>query len=422
MDLKKIIRIFINFWLFICLLNNLIGQPSDCQLDSDQNHTIIFLPGVVPTIDGDSLPFGALLVSVYDTGEGETQCAGFGLWQNQQFSFPVFGSSIGSEGYALGEKFKFRVELPDGSVIPHTNVNVIFSNIPPGICSNGDSYVNNGVSCIESFSAFFDPLFLNINPEEFEVTFSAGVVEASIESNTAWDISSEDVWLSFSALNGQGNSNISIAFQENESIISRTGIITLRGDGVNEKTIVLVQNGIEPFIEIDIDSAVVSVAAGQIEFNVRSNQPWSIISSEDWVKVDPNSGENNAKIIVDYEENVNPDPRTAFIFIQSNDNPNQIFKLLQETVSRNNDLFTGESKVLMFPNPASHDIIIYMTDEFDSNIRIKVFDHRGLLVKEDFLLIKNDEIVLNISNIPPGLYTLQIQTDLKTINKKLIKK
>jgi photosystem II stability/assembly factor-like uncharacterized protein len=82
--------------------------------------------------------------------------------------------------------------------------------------------------------------------------------------------------------------------------------------------------------------------------------------------------------------------------------------------------FTGideisQSALTIYPNPAS-DVVHIKSSEIDNIIGISLKDINGNIIKK----ISNTETNLDVKNIPPGIYFIQIETENGLINSKLI--
>lgn len=71
----------------------------------------------------------------------------------------------------------------------------------------------------------------------------------------------------------------------------------------------------------------------------------------------------------------------------------------------------------LYPNPAFHDVV-YITTALNSQKDIIIYDVFGEVVLRD--IIKST--LLNISDLAPGVYVLQVIEDKKTITRKLVVK
>jgi hypothetical protein len=128
-----------------------VSQPTDCVPTSGDNATIIFGQGVIPTLNGSPLPAGTFISVVFNSTSGQ-KCAGFTTWQNAATAIAATGANGTFEGFALGEVYKFRLHLPNGTIVQNNNISVSFKPIDV-ICDNGGTYKKDGISCIQSFAA-----------------------------------------------------------------------------------------------------------------------------------------------------------------------------------------------------------------------------------------------------------------------------
>jgi hypothetical protein len=82
---------------------------------------------------------------------------------------------------------------------------------------------------------------------------NSGILTAdfTLTSNTSWTISSSESWLTANVTIGSGNSAITLTAEENTENIPRQAIVTLSGTGVSDKTIVVSQDGIGEWQEVN---------------------------------------------------------------------------------------------------------------------------------------------------------------------------
>lgn len=223
----------------------LLAQPTDCVPNSGSDATIIFGQGVVPTLNGNPLPVGAYIVAVFNSSNG-LKCAGYNQWQNMPMSISPKGATTGFEGYASGETYKFRIMLPGGDVIQNDKITVTFKSPDGIICLNGNTFVADGISCIQSFQAINSESFLSVSPANINVSATGGSSTVSVTSNTNWNASSSASWLTLSPGSGTNNGTLTANYQANSSTQSRTAIITVSGAGVSSQTVNVTQAGTSP--------------------------------------------------------------------------------------------------------------------------------------------------------------------------------
>lgn len=95
-----------------------------------------------------------------------------------------------------------------------------------------------------------------------------------------------------------------------------------------------------------------------------------------------------------------------------------------ETTTTTNEFFKNEKmKVNVYPNPASDYIKVEIPDYLIQNITISIFDEKGTQLKNISLTKMNNIFEINVSNMPNGIYFLNITAgNQKTTKKIIIKK
>ena len=78
---------------------------------------------------------------------------------------------------------------------------------------------------------------------------------------------------------------------------------------------------------------------------------------------------------------------------------------------------TGQN-ILVFPNPAGDVLMIEMNRSYEGTLTISGFTGKILLNKE----FGDSRLTVDISQLPPGIYYLKIQTGKTSLHKKIIKK
>jgi endoglucanase Acf2 len=99
-----------------------------------------------------------------------------------------------------------------------------------------------GVPYILLTPVSMDFLYKTNTPKNIEIT-----------SNVAWTASSDQSWLTLSATSGTGIAVITAVASDNNGTTNRTAIITITGDGLPAKTIMITQNGAPIQITLPID-------------------------------------------------------------------------------------------------------------------------------------------------------------------------
>jgi alpha-tubulin suppressor-like RCC1 family protein len=82
------------------------------------------------------------------------------------------------------------------------------------------------------------------------------------------------------------------------------------------------------------------------------------------------------------------------------------------------------SDISVYPNPVSTIATIRLNEIVGNNCEVKVVNNLGQTVYEDKKILLNDanEFLLNMANIPSGVYTVRIKSNTKVLQTKIIKK
>ena len=96
--------------------------------------------------------------------------------------------------------------------------------------------------------------YLLLTPVSMDFLYQANTPKnIDITSNVAWTASSDQSWLTLSATNGTGIAVITASATNNTGAANRTATITITGEGLLAKTIMVTQNGAPIVITLPID-------------------------------------------------------------------------------------------------------------------------------------------------------------------------
>ena len=149
---------------------------------------------------------------------------------------------------------------------------------------------------------------------EFAVTFTslAESREISIQSNTAWIITSKPEWISLSKASGVGDDKITLTTLDNPNTTSRSGEIVLSQEGLSiNRSVRILQLGKN--LSTDITTLELPNYKCQSSFNLISDASWTSSQSVDWITTTPASGQGNAIITVNVDANDFIDERSGII-------------------------------------------------------------------------------------------------------------
>ncbi|MGE0076220.1 MAG: MBG domain-containing protein [Bacteroidales bacterium] len=111
------------------------------------------------------------------------------------------------------------------------------------ITVSGGSDSNYQFSYVEGILYIIENQSLTVSTAELTIGAAANsTVDFTITSNVSWTISSAEGWLSISSTSGTGDATITLSAEANPNTAERTAAVTVAGDGVESKTILVTQS------------------------------------------------------------------------------------------------------------------------------------------------------------------------------------
>jgi hypothetical protein len=187
-----------------------------------------------------------------------------------------------------------------------------------------------------------------------------------IISNTDWNITSDQLWLSISNPTGSNNATITESVLPNTSVIARSATLTISGNGVLSKTIFVTQAAAPPVLTVSSNTLDVPAAAdSNAGFDISSNSSWSISCDQPWITLSNTIGSNEASITVSALVNPAITPRTAILTVTGNDMLIQIITITQAAALPTLEV----SKDLLEVTSASDTVTFDITSNTDWEIK-----------------------------------------------------
>lgn len=149
-----------------------------------------------------------------------------------------------------------------------------------------------------------------INPSSRIVTASAQSYNVAVTTESAWTVTDNREWISYSPDSGTGNGTVSVSVLQNPAQTSRTGTVTIGG-----QTHTVTQLGATPFVSIDPSSKAAGPEAQSYDIAVQSNTTWSVSDNREWISFSPPSGEGNGTVTVTLEANASEAQRSGTVSI-----------------------------------------------------------------------------------------------------------
>ncbi len=155
---------------------------------------------------------------------------------------------------------------------------------------------------------------ISVTPPNQNVASSAGNINYTVTSNSAWNVASDQTWCTITP-SGVGNGTITATYSENLSLDSRVANITVTVTGLTPVVVTLTQAGAAPFFEVTPQNQNVSYLPGFATFTITSNSDWVISSNASWCSASPSSGSGSGSFDAIYEENTTTIQRIATLTI-----------------------------------------------------------------------------------------------------------
>ena len=153
-----------------------------------------------------------------------------------------------------------------------------------------------------------------VAPATLEIEAAGGTVSADVTSNSPWTVSvpSDGNWATPDATSGEGNKKVTFTVTPNTAFEARSVEITFTAQD-KKATVKITQAAPAPTLEVNPTAISVEADGGAQEITVTSNAPWTVTAAEDWITVEPASGEGDGKVVVTVAANIARATRSATV-------------------------------------------------------------------------------------------------------------
>ena len=158
---------------------------------------------------------------------------------------------------------------------------------------------------------------LIVGPTSLEVAADGGTVSVDITSNAPWTITvpADGSWATPDAASGEGSKKVTFTIAPNENFEARSVDVTFTAQD-KKATVKISQAAPVPNLEVNPAAVSFDAEGGSRELTVTSNAPWTVTVTEDWITVDPASGQGNGKVILTVAPTEVRAARTAVITVK----------------------------------------------------------------------------------------------------------
>lgn len=272
---------------------------------------------------------------------------------------------------------------------------------------------------------------LSVSVSESTIADTAGSsTTLNIISNTAWNVSSSETWLSLPATGGINNGVLQLVAQANSSVDTRQAEIVVSSPGLADESITVTQEGGEAFIQIaDFDLSTYqwipltewSVGAGidTSSFYAQSNDANAVFdASESWLTISSTFNAEYQFHSIELIAEANPASTTReAIFSATATGLNAETMVITQDAGAlssidESNVFSGE----VFPNPFTDIVNINFPGQ---EYNLKIIDMQGKVIFN--AEVNTDSFSVDMSGHSPGMYLLQISTGEDVFTTKLFK-
>ena len=158
---------------------------------------------------------------------------------------------------------------------------------------------------------------LIVGPTSLEVAAEGGTVSVDITSNAPWTITvpADGSWATPDAASGEGSKKVTFTIAPNTDFEARSVDVTFTAQD-KKATVRITQAAPTPTLEVNPFAVMFDAESSSVELKVHSNAPWTISASEDWLTVEPASGQGDATVILTVTASEVRAERTAVVTVK----------------------------------------------------------------------------------------------------------
>lgn len=173
---------------------------------------------------------------------------------------------------------------------------------------------NSVLAIVECVSPYVEEE-LTVDVTSIALLPMASTETINVTSNVAWTVSSNADWCTVSPEKGSKNGEIVVSVPENDSKHERIAEITIKSETITH--VVTIKQEYGEMLDINVEELSFDCLGASAEFKITSNLSWTVVSSEPWCTVTPESGKSIAEVVVNVNANVGKAAREAVITISA---------------------------------------------------------------------------------------------------------
>ena len=213
------------------------------------------------------------------------------------------GSNVNFSDQSLGGPTSWLWTFEGGNPTTSTEQNPSVSYETPGVydvtleVSNGTStntiVKEDYINCVEEVLA--------VDPGAITVGMESGSTVVALTANKFWSVNETCDWVTVTPTGGLTSRDITINFEANTGV-QRECVITISTTTASVD-FVLTQTGIAEILTLDPMATTVDHQSSSFEIALTSNSSWTVGPTCSWMSVSPESGEGNAVLTLNIDEN-----------------------------------------------------------------------------------------------------------------------
>lgn len=232
---------------------------------------------------------------------------------------------------------------------------------------------------------------ISVSPESGEFEAAGGEVSIAVTANTDWTAAANADWITVSPAQGNGNATVKIKATANTAVEPRTAAVEFTC-GNKKATVSLTQKAAQFVYELSLSETSATVVAEGAEVNIvlYANAAWTASSSQKWISVYPEEGEEDAEILIAVSANEVEQPRTGTV----------VFTCGDRTAT-----FTVSQEAAKLPKPIQGFQATIDAWAQGETISLSSSVQQEILAQEWSIYLPIEEIVIPMERGSDGLYT-----------------
>ena len=156
-----------------------------------------------------------------------------------------------------------------------------------------------------------------VAPATLVVEAAGGTASVDVTSNSPWTVTvpADGSWVTPDAASGEGNKKVTFTVAPNTAFEARSVDVLFTAQD-KKATVKITQAAPAPTLEVNPFAISAAAEGASFEIDVESNAPWTVTVADNWITVEPASGEGNAKVILTVAESDSRQVRTAVVTVK----------------------------------------------------------------------------------------------------------